>query len=181
VQIKFGSLLKEHDADIRVIPVASFREIFHWVPEPTWQSWRTRAGVPARVRLMSRLSALQLWAIARVDGAINRNQVGLAVAKMVEEDPLRVADWLRSYEWSTKARTIAYSASEALRSVMGAINMLAPQVDVIHRQRLYEWFKRAGLKYSTRRSYQRYEILRVVAVAVRGVGRGGPRRNAAFF
>jgi len=182
--ISFDLLYDEHNAGVRCIPIASFREIFRWVDNSTWNSWRLRSGVPKRVRLMSRFSALGLWTLASRDGQINRNEIRNAVTSLIEARPCETVAWLKSFEWSTKARSIAYSGAEAIRSVMDAINNLAPQVDVIHRRRLYEWFKKAGLRFSVKRSYQRWEILRVVSIALRGVGRGRRRRGqaeAAFF
>jgi hypothetical protein len=182
--VNFDLLLSEHRAGSRCVPVASFRELFCWVDDRTWQAWRAMSGVPKRARLMSRLSALRLWITASREGRVNKNEIRDAITKLTEEKPCETAAWLKSFEWSTKARSIAYSGAEAIRSVMDAINNLAPQVDVIHRRRLYEWFKKAGLRFSVKRSYQRWEILRVVSIALRGVGRGRCRRGqaeAAFF
>jgi hypothetical protein len=178
--LDFGSLLRDHKAQIRQIPVAMIREYFPEVGNRSWQSWRKRADVPRASRSMSDLSALKLWVIARSGGRIEDCHVSQGIIRLIGSDPQGVEDWLLRHRWVVSpdsARAEGLKGGNA--AVIEAITNLAPYLDVQHRGRLYEWFDKAGLKYSTKGSYSRTEIMRVVSVAKRGINKGRPRKGAA--
>lgn len=178
--VSFSLLLKEHNAGDRRIPVASFRELFPDVHNDRWQSWRRRCGIRKGAHKMSRFSALKLWILAGYQGGMSEAELRSAIADAIKKDPGKVELWLKGFEWNVGYR-LGVSASAAVRTIMGVINNLAPQVEVIHRQRLYEWFKKAGMNFSSRASYGRAQIMRVVSIALRGVGRGRRRGEGHFF
>jgi membrane-bound lytic murein transglycosylase B len=129
---------------------------------------------------MSRLSALKLWILAGNQGRISSKELKAAVALSIERNAEGAREWLKGFEWSV-GRRHGIPASAAVDAVMSAINNLAPQVQVIHRQRLYEWFRKAGMRFSSKATYGRAQIMRVVTVALRGVGRGRRRGGGHFF
>lgn len=178
--LSFGLLLQEHKQGVRRIPAASFRELYPEVHNSRWQQWRELCGVPKGVHYMSRLSALKLWILAGSQGQISSAELQAAVALSIKGNAEGVREWLKGFEWSV-GRRYGIPASAAVDVVMNAINNLAPQVQVIHRQRLYEWFKKAGMRFSSRATYGRAQIMRVVTIALRGVGRGRRRGGGHFF
>lgn len=180
--VSFGSLLTEHIAGDRRIPVAMIREYFPEVENRRWQAWRERAGVPKASRSMSDLSALKLWAIAKTRGQLDDQQVRENLIRTINCSPQRVEEWLLRHRWVVSPETAkAAGFGRGDEAVIEAITNIAPFLDVRYRGRLYEWFDRAGLKYSTKGTYTRTEIMRVVAVAKRGVDKGRPRKNSVTY
>jgi hypothetical protein len=176
--IDIRTLFLEHKGGVREIPVASFRESYQDIHPREWQSWRERCEIPKGSRTMSRLSAIRLNVLTRSRGRLSDIEVKNIVSRWLAEDPDQIERWLDQHRWGVGSRSSAASTAAA-QEVMNAINSFEPSIDVIHSRRLYEWFRRAGLEFSTRRSYSRQEIARVVAIARRGIGRGS-RRSTAF-
>lgn len=163
--ITFGQLRVDHNNGVRPVPIKALRDTFadcHW---RRWQSWRSLAECPPRAQKISQLSAIKLWLLATTHGSI-APQLSTATIALVQQQPERLEQWLKAIAWEG-------CSSHAV--VMSAINGLNPEIDVIHHQRLYHWFERAGLQYSTRRTYSQRSICRVVAIASQGVGLGRPR------
>jgi hypothetical protein len=127
---------------------------------------------------MSRLSAVRLNVLTRSKGRLSDSEIRDIAAKWLVADPDRIEKWLDHLEWGVGGGG-ATSSVLAAQEVMNAINSFESSIDVIHRRRLYEWFRKAGLEFSTRQSYSRQEIARVVRIAKRGIGRG--RRRATAF
>jgi hypothetical protein len=175
--ISFVSLRKDHNDDIRRIPIASLRESYSDVSARQWQKWRNSCEIPKRARLISAFSAIRLWIIAGSKGSLKGNELREAMKAAIRSNPEKMANWIAQLEWAVGR----VSGNSAIQSVINALNAVVPHLDVIHRQRLYDWFRKAGMKFSTRAVYSRAQILRVVAVAIRGIGLGRPRRQGGHF
>lgn len=153
----------------RPVSIRAIRAAYPEVGWRRWQDWRSRAGCPRGAQQISRLSALKLWLIAGSNGAASDEQIVAGIAAMVSRHPAKLEAWLESIRW--EATTTG--------TVMDSVNSLAPDVDVIHRQRLYEWWGRAGMRFSTKATYNHAQVARAVHVARQGLGRGAPRRARA--
>jgi hypothetical protein len=167
--ISFGSLLKEHDAEMRCIPIAALRAAFWDVDLRLWQSWRERCGVPRCARLGSRLSALKLWILASCNGQKDDNEIRIEVAYRLNKSPDSIERWLNAFDAPVGGGD---RTGQSVSAVANAITELAPDVVVTHRNRLYEWFDRAGLRFSTRETYTHQQLLRVVTEARRSQRKG---------
>jgi hypothetical protein len=176
--INFGSLLTEHKQsehrrEYRVVPVAVLRRAFPGVDLRDWQSWRERCGVPKHAHYASRLSALKLWILASANGQIDNSALTAAVSHWLTQEPDRIERWLNAFTTPVGANTISPRGEvHAAQAVMDAINKMAPDVAVTNRARLYEWFDRAGMRFSTRESYTYQQLTKVIAEARRSQRRG---------
>ena len=168
-------LLKEHrrgDLSLgdRPVSIAAIRETFPEVGWRRWKDWRNRAGCPARAQRISRLSALKLWLIAGSKGKASDEAVISEISRLTQGRATELRQWLDSMRWE----------AETSATVMDSLNAIAPDLDVIHRQRLYEWWERAGMRFSASQKYSHAQIARAASVARKGKGRGRPRQLAFF-
>lgn len=156
----------EHNNNIRPVSVAVIRQSFADIHWRTWKHWRDLAECPHGAQKVSRLSALKLWVLAISNGVMEAGELSKAVNALLKEKGEVVAKWLQASIWSIKG----------WEAVMKSINNLHPCLDCIHRQRLYDWFKKAGMRFSVKNTYSHAQLCRVVGVALLGVNLGRPRR-----
>ena len=168
-------LLREHrrgDLSMgdRPVSIAAIKAAFPEVGWRRWQDWRERADCAIGAQRISKLSALKLWMLAGSNGAASDDQIVAEVGRLAQSKPSMLKDWLESMRWEVQGKA----------GTMNSINAMAPDVDVIHRQRLYEWWRKAGMRYSTANIYSHAQIARAVSVARVGAGKGRPRQLSFF-
>jgi hypothetical protein len=168
--ISFDLLLDEHNVGVRCILIADLKASFPEVDHRTWQSWRERCGVPKGVHKSSRLSALKLWFLAWNNGNKTNGEITCEVGHRLRTNPASMEKWLDERMAPPGREAVAGQGVDAVISAMIAI---APDVAPPHRARLYEWFDRAGLRFSARKNYTERQLLRVVREARRSQRRGG--------
>lgn len=154
----------EHNRGLRPISVAPIRETFPDIHWRTWQRWRSIADCPPRAQKISRLSAIKLWALGMSGGTVEE-KLSQAVIYALKTHGERLEEWLRVTSWQVSG----------VELVMRSINSIDDRIDVIYRQRLYEWSEKAGLTFSTRRDYSHAQVARIAGAARRGIGKGRPR------
>lgn len=158
-------LKRDHVRGLRPISAAPIRDTFADIHWRTWQRWRSIADCPPRAQKISRLSALKLW-ILGMSGGSAEDRLSEAVIYLLKNHSGKIDEWLQVTTWSI------CGAEPMMRSV----NSMDRRIDVIHRQRLYEWSAKAGLRFSTKRDYSHAQIARIVNVGRRGIGRGRSRK-----
>ena len=154
----------EHRRGLRPVSAAPIRETFPDIHWRTWQRWRSIADCPPRAQKISRLSAIKLWVLA-MSGGTAEARLTQSVMFLLKSHSDKLSEWLRVTSWQVSG----------VESMMRSINSVDAEIDVIHRQRLYEWSEKAGLSFSVKRDYSHSQVARVANAARRGVGRGRPR------
>jgi hypothetical protein len=163
-------LLSEHEAGVRCILIADLKASFPGVDHRTWQSWRERCGVPKGVHRGSCLSAVKLWVLASHYGKKTNKELAYEVAYRLKTNPASIQKWLSNRIAPPENEVVV---GQGVDAVISAMISIAPDVAPPHRARLYEWFDRAGLRFSTRKTYTERQLLRVIGEARRSQRRGG--------
>lgn len=161
-------LFARHNKGYRPINIAALRDSFGAVSWRKWGKWRELAGIPHRARLISEKSALILHLLVSSDGKASPEDCAAYVMQTAKASPATILKILEGMGWGGRTRA---------EDMMAAINGVEPEVDVIHRQRLYEWFGRAGFSYLAKKSYTYPQVRAVASEALKGVGRGEKRKS----
>lgn len=161
-------LFARHNMGYRPVSIAALRDSFTHISWRKWKNLRELAGVPYRARLISEKSALILNLLASSDGQATPEQCANYVMRMAKSSPATILKILEGMAWGGRTQA---------DDMLAAINGINPAIDAIYRQRIYEWFERAGSSYSAKQSYSYEEVRSVAAVAELGIGRGEKRKT----
>lgn len=168
MSLSFAQLRIDHNRGLRPVPIAPLRDAFAEIGWRRWGTWRFLAECPHRAQKISRLSAIKIWLLAVSHGQLDGKNLTTAIKQLIHQDGDRLEQWLQAIEWQSAARP---------EQMMAAINAFNPAIDVIHRQRLYDWFDRAGMRYSVSQPYSHRQVAEVAAIAGQTVGLGRRRRR----
>ena len=152
----FRELQQADAAEDRCVSAAEIRRMLGNPTSHTWARWRKLLGI-ARQHKITMLSALGLLVLARFKEQGRQIQcVGVVIEELRELcyfNEALIREWLTNF-CSIQGPNLAR-----------AIERVNPSAKVRHRQYLYRWCRRAGFRYSTRKSYSPEQVRRVAAIA----------------